>query len=113
MFAGREEKVTIEPFEIAIDALVTNVGLDAIDRGRMTLGGQAGAVFAMQPFNFNVAVVHGVRKMGRGALSLTSTYQPVIYDNHRFALTGKQVSGRQAGDAGAHDAHVRELVILK
>src|ERR1700681_2157629 len=56
-FTGRHKQVTIQPLEIAFNFFLRYDGFNAIDCRGVTLGGKPGAFFAVEMFEFKVAIV--------------------------------------------------------
>jgi hypothetical protein len=65
-FARRDKQETIEPCKFTPDRLPLDEFLDGVDGRGVTRRGQTCTVLAVQAFNFEIAIVEGIRQVGRG-----------------------------------------------
>ncbi len=84
-----------------------------MNRRHVTLGREAGALFAVKPGNVVVAVVQGRREMGRGATGFTTTDRSIIYEHDRATGASEQVRRRHSGDSSADHANIRAHVLIE
>src|SRR5918995_2704455 len=90
-FARWYEQIAIEPGKSAVDGLLPNDVLNAIDGRGMTGRSQPGPVPAMQPLQFEIAVVQRVREMRGGAASLASPDRSIVQHDDALARFREQV----------------------
>jgi hypothetical protein len=92
---GRKQ-VAVEPFKFAINFLLTNYRFDTRNRRRMAVRCKASALFPMNSFNFEVAVVYGVGQVGCRALCHAAADGAVIQNDNPLTLSLQQVRSRYA-----------------
>jgi hypothetical protein len=102
----RKKEKAIHPLEVTPDLLVADNLLDALNSGRVTLGGETRALLTMQVLNPVVPVVDRIRQVrcrhGRHAVS----ERAVIDDDYGFPLHRELVCSAEPGDSGADNADI-------
>src|ERR1051325_3799018 len=77
-----------------------------MDGSGMTFRGQAGADWPVHAFNLEIAIIEGVREMGRGHLGHAPCKRTVIDDHDSCPCPGQAISAAQAGDARTDNADI-------
>lgn len=109
LLAVREEEISVQPLEVALDPLGRDVALDQVDRRSVTLRGEARALRAMQMLELVIAVVDGGDEVCGRPTRLAATDRAVVDDHDALAFPRQKICRGQARDARAHDAHLRAL----
>src|SRR5690606_35629476 len=107
---AREEEETIETREVAVDVVLCDDALDAVDRGAMARRSEPRTVLAVQLLEVREAVIHRIGELRGGAPGLAVTGISIVEHDDGPALLNEVVCGAQTGHAGADDAHVGVLV---
>jgi hypothetical protein len=97
----RQEEISIDALEIAFDRFAPHDPLDGIDRRGVAVGGELRAFLAVQPFDLVPPVIHRGDQVRGRARGHAATDRPVVDDDDGASLLRKQISGRDARDAGA------------
>src|SRR5688572_8513796 len=100
------QQVAVQPLEVAVDTLERDDLLDAIDRGAVTLDGEAGALRSVHLLEPVDAVIHRVGEVRGRARGLAVANGSVIQNHHALALAREMVRDGQAGDSSSYDADV-------
>ena len=103
---GGAEEIAVEADEVACDSLARDDAFDAIDRRRVTLGGQPRAALAVIPLEFEEAIVERIDEVGRRRARLSAANAAVFDHHHRLPNLGKQIGSREPGDTSANDADI-------
>ena len=102
--ARAAHQVPVHARERAIDAFFLADVFDRVDRHAVAVRSQLRALFAVQVFEFEVAVVERIAQVAGGARGLAAV-QVVFFEDDDIVASARQVPrGGQAGDAGPHDA---------
>jgi hypothetical protein len=105
-FIRRLEQITIQPFEVAIDALGRGDFFYAIDRRAVALRRDVSAVQAMKFLEIVIAIVQRVHQMRRGAAGHAPPDCAVVENDHCLAGVAQFIRDRQSGNTRAHNANV-------
>ncbi len=105
------EKIAIHAFEIAVDPFLSNNAFDRIDRRGMTFGGQFGAAFAIQMFQFEIPLVENGDEVRRRSFGFTREDRTVVQHDHRFAGLRQEIRRGQTGHPSADDTNIGAFIL--
>jgi len=102
-------QVAVDAREAAIDAFFQADALDGVHRDTVAVRGHARAVFAVQVFEPEVAIVERLAQVARGARGLPGVEVVLLEHDHVHAGLRQSPGRGEARDPGANDAgaHVR------
>ena len=110
LVARAEEQVAVHALEVAVDPLGRDDRLDAVDGRAVALGRAAGAHFAVDALDLEVAVVDRIGEMGGGASRLAASRSARRRAPAPTAGAGEQVRGRESGDPRPDDADIHRFI---
>src|SRR5437868_15388674 len=81
-FTGRHEQVTIQPFKVTVDFLLSDDRLDAVYGRGMTLSSKLCAFPAVHAFDLKVAIIESVDQMRRGSRRFPARDRSIVQNDY-------------------------------
>ncbi len=107
LVVGMPGEIPVHAHEPAIEAFLLHDRFDAVDRGGVAGRRQPRPSHAMHSFELDVAIVQRIAEVSGRATRFAAADGVSLEHYHAQTRSDQVVRGREPGDAGANDAHIR------